>query len=199
MMPIPPEIAARWSPMWAAGHPTRPWWQYAQIRSLDVGSLDGRTHPDEQKLIRIDGAVFQYRGYSSLPWRLRQGAPAWVPGWYQAVFPDRGLVVAATSDSDPMGPILDVLAKWDAEHPLPTPPLMPGQVWVVDGEELTVLSPESEQGRVTVAGRMHELTFQLNAQMFTTRGLLVSGPTPWGRDVPWAPVTVTQVPVGVMP
>jgi hypothetical protein len=64
------------------------------------------------------------------------------------------------------------LAVHDEECPLPPPPQMPGQVWVRDD------------------GREQLITGAINVGLtpcWPPPGeVLVAGPTPWGRDVPWA-------------
>jgi hypothetical protein len=73
-------------------------------------------------------------------------------------------------------------ARIDREHPVPKPPLMPGQVWAVLGEdhtwrELTFLGISN--------GR--EPCFSNGYMNLHRDAVLVAGPTPWGRDVPWCP------------
>lgn len=63
------------------------------------------------------------------------------------------------------------MARIDAEHPLPEPPAMPGQVWAwldSDGEPRCLMD--------ATGGYIHP-----------PGAFLVDGPTPWGRGVPWAP------------
>lgn len=63
----------------------------------------------------------------------------------------------------------EALTAFDAAHPLPAPPLMPGQVWAyADGTETLIVRVEMWPPP------------DVNA-------ILVAGPTPWGRDVPWSP------------
>lgn len=198
MMSVPAEIATRWAPMWRAGHPSRPWWFYEQLRSLDAHAQDVRTYPNTLKLTRVDGVEFRYRAYPPAPRRIGNAGPPWIPGWYQTLDLINGRRTPVATDPDPTGPITEVLAKWDEDQPLPAPPLMPGQVWIVNGEELSIMAC-SPSGSAMVAGAVlgdgGDTIFRTNSTHWNvalrTHGVLVSGPTPWGRDVPWAPVAAS--------
>lgn len=82
------------------------------------------------------------------------------------------------------------LADYDRERPLPVPPPVAGQVWVLrDGDQASVVAVSRgwatliRTDNVAVAG-----TFGVSsAEWPPFRALLVAGPSPWGRDVPWAP------------
>lgn len=120
----------------------------------------------------------------------------WSPMWAragEAISEDRpwwrtrGPAGVQRCDGVPAGQRLDAcavaaMAQVDRDRPLPKPPLMAGQVWVVlggDGQwrELTYLGvTTTEQGAFSNG----YLNLHANA-------ILVAGPTPWGRDVPWAP------------
>lgn len=70
----------------------------------------------------------------------------------------------------------------DKEWPLPKPPPMPGQVWAVLGEDHT-------WREVTFLGISNgEPRFSNGYLNLYRDAILVAGPTPWGRDVPWCPV-----------
>lgn len=77
------------------------------------------------------------------------------------------------------------LEAGDHEHPLPAPPPMPGQVWVFESQaEMILYVQVLKPGAFTVlwAGdKAVSLTWP------PTDGILVSGPTIWGRDIPWSP------------
>lgn len=91
--------------------------------------------------------------------------------------------------------LLDAMARIDREYPLEAPPPMEGQVWVqiegagryldkgnsfcivaVRGCDVVAVVRDGDEPRL---GVLHT---------WPPRGaVLVAGPTPWGRDVPWAP------------
>ena len=138
-------------------------------------------------------------------------AARWGAMWAKGHVPDRpwwsrvlltyqrcdGIVIGNESilracGNDPRGawdgkePYEDAMARIDAAHPLPAPPSMPAQVWAW---------PHDASGRAVV----HEQTVvdvSQGAVIFRDgafyvwpprRAILVAGPTPWGRDVPWSP------------
>lgn len=153
MMPIPAEVAARWSPMWACNFPwDRPWWR---------------------------------PNFSQHPTHLVYRPPMWVrcDGRYGPPFDPH---------EDPER-IRAQLALIDSVRPIPAPLLMPGQVWIVDGAEFTVQS-RAAHGRFCL---VHTADLKVEDEIVVWHeddprvGFLVAGPTPWGRDVPWAPVAVT--------
>ena len=150
MKPIPADVAARWSPMWATDHhPERPWWH------------------------KYSPAV-----YSRHHWRRCDGL--------------RG--PRCDDPDDPEADIPgDTLAAIDAANPLPAPPPMPGQVWVAPtGDEFTIAaivkacvlfatlapSPEAYGAFAPCVSSQPEWP--------AAGAILVAGPTPWGRDVPWS-------------
>jgi hypothetical protein len=90
-------------------------------------------------------------------------------------------------------PYADAMARIDAAHPLPAPPPMPGQVWAYpDGAEVCLIGvdvppemPPDAWGRARFSPRMwHE---KGNDVWPPPGAILVAGPTPWGRDIPWSP------------
>lgn len=191
MMSVPAEIATRWAPMWRAGHPSRPWWFYEQLRSLDAHAQDVRTYPNALKLTRVDGVEFRYRAYPPAPRRIGNAGPPWIPGWYQTLDLIRGGRTPVATDPDPTGPITQVLAEWDEEQPLPAPPLMPGQVWIVTRLGKSRL-PVGEQVYIEGLTHARDPWASSRASYLDMRdAILVAGPTPWGRDVPWAPVAAS--------
>ena len=77
----------------------------------------------------------------------------------------------------------NIHARIDREHPLPVPPLMPGQVWVVNGDEVLLPSLIPSQHRPFIA--VWPIVCD-GVEIDPFKGaILVAGPTPWGRDVPW--------------
>lgn len=76
---------------------------------------------------------------------------------------------------------------YDAAHPMLAPPPRAGQVWAwSDGGEDIVgkIHPEHMGGAVLFANGPY-----IPREEWPPPGaVLVGGPTPWGRDRPWAPV-----------
>lgn len=146
MTPIPPEVAARWKPMWSPdAHVERPWWR--------LGT---------QAWVRADGAEV---------------------GTYTI---GEGRFYRRTQEA-----VNAALAEHDAAHPLPAPGPMPGQVWVYpDGREEmipTIFGVYGQDGRerATLLGGHPGPKF--NGESWPPPGaILIAGPTPWGRDVPWS-------------
>ena len=95
------------------------------------------------------------------------------------------------------GPILDI---FDAANPVPAPPPMCGQVWT-DAAGSFSIADVSEHGAVVTRHRRmdtgetldgHALVTVSNAPYVLsewppTNAVLVAGPTPGGRDMPWYP------------
>lgn len=88
----------------------------------------------------------------------------------------------------PGNPFLpDGLAHVDATSPLPAPEPMPGQVWVSGGGTACMIAAAWRHGDSWwVQWASNDREPKLWAP--STASVLVSGPTPWGRDVPWAPM-----------
>jgi hypothetical protein len=96
-------------------------------------------------------------------------------------------------------PTLRLIEAHDTEHPMPVPPPMVGQVWAwpESGTERAVASTwggrawfQAEVGQPKPAdvGVVCASSEAWGASEWPPRGaVLVAGPTPWGRDVPWAP------------
>ena len=86
-----------------------------------------------------------------------------------------------TTDRGVKGDPLSYLLRVERAHPLPRPALMPGQAWVVPGGPVKLLAEVREGADLSraldVAGSMAEAVMH---------GALLSGPTPRGRDLPWA-------------
>lgn len=85
------------------------------------------------------------------------------------------------------GALLETLTRLDAEHPLPAPPPMAGQVWCDRGPggeavQFTIHAVIGGQPVVVV-----DDTGPTPVAWPPAGAVLVAGPTPWGRDVPWAP------------
>jgi hypothetical protein len=161
MNPLPPAVAARWARNWSPeAHPERPWW-CAVHSTIMSGSL--------------------------VRWRRSDGRET---DYYKVP------VTWGTHD-DPALFFLDTpraeLARIDAAHPLPAPPPMPAQVWAYpDGAEVCLIGvdvppemPPDAWGRARFSPCMwHE---KGNDVWPPPGAILVAGPTPWGRDIPWSP------------
>lgn len=87
----------------------------------------------------------------------------------------------------------ECMAFLDATQPVPPPPPMSGQTWVIPGDlgELHIVGLSGLDGAPLV---FHPLHFPPGCPGILQRwpppgAVLVAGPTPWGRDVPWAPST----------
>lgn len=155
MKSIPPDIAARWSPMWAGPAETRcadrPWWHkdYSQHPTFSV-----YTYPS---WVRCDGR----RGSLCDKFSVPDGHEADVNG--------------------------DRLAALDAEQPLLPPPPMPGQVWAWPspgrGNVESALVTEVRDGSVIMRAGWR---YNFPEEWPPEDAVLVAGPTPWGRDVPWS-------------
>jgi len=86
------------------------------------------------------------------------------------------------------------LAWIDREYPLTAPPPMGGQVWAWPGGEERVVGKvygRAFGGAVLTNGipPLHEFSA---SEWPPPKGILIGGPTPWGRDVPWAPEEITE-------
>jgi hypothetical protein len=86
---------------------------------------------------------------------------------------------------DDQGPIAERdIAEIDTHSPVDRPPPMVGQVWVFDDqtEEIVYTQKLTTSTTVLFAGDK-----AVTLSWPPSGGVLVAGPTPWGRDVPWAP------------
>lgn len=174
MKPIPPEVSVRWAPMWGRDAlPERPWWS---VQSIKTETAAGKFVTWR----RVDGQS------KSFAW---DGPPvAWAGSMDEWNRITMDCAVHAAGDD---------LARIDAEHPLPAPPPMPGQVWHIafpDGaDEFTeTVAYTDRRGAYRTyprgtgyGGEARMCRFDSWPPAF---GILVAGPTPWGRDVPWSPV-----------
>lgn len=86
--------------------------------------------------------------------------------------------------------LLDALDAADAKAPLPAPSPMVGQVWVSEPEQWKVegFDLEGNPWRLSAATEQSSESWANALTTWPPLGaVLVAGPTPWGRDVPWAP------------
>ena len=172
MNPIPLAISDRWRPMWHKdAHPTRPWWSI----------LSTQTETAAGKFVtwrRADGQLASAR---------------WTPPGAYCGSPEqahRAILEAAVEAAG------EALARIDTEHPLPAPPPMPLQVWHItfpDGtDEFTeTIAYTDRHGAYRTYPRGTGYGGEARMCRFETWppafGVLVAGPTPWGRDIPWSP------------
>lgn len=190
MKPVPPEVSARWLGVWGDVHPERPWWHHP---SKDGGTyfpfdLFGRGPgpvPDPDKYVRRGGGVSvaanrQPEDRSRAP---RISDP--VVGWFVCVGDPTKVENYRCPEARPDGfETADAAMAWyDTAHPLPAPPPMCDQTWAwPDGEQLVV-------SRVFPGG---EAMMACGGPFFAASewpppgAVLVAGPSPWGRDVPWS-------------
>lgn len=166
MQPIPSEIVTRWSPMWAENcNPARPWWRST---SLGWRRVDGRYLTE----FLLDMNDVQAEALAAAMQPREDGKPL------------------STADE------LAMLAFFDAAYPLSVPPPMVGQVWLITYPNVSDIYEEQvayiENG---IAYRLYPQTsvggparLSRYDQWPPLGGMLVAGPTPWGRDVPWTGV-----------
>jgi hypothetical protein len=157
-----------WLPMYAPRSlAERPWWTLSLVgwRRADGFSVQHG----------LGGALGAHGG----EWAEHAGVPTWRCGrkLFEGVDPS------------------DMMARLDAEHPMAAPPPMCGQVWVwTNGWERMVVGVD----RCAVFGCGDEIRntgapseysdIPMRADVWPPpSAVLVAGPTPWGRDVPWAP------------
>lgn len=91
--------------------------------------------------------------------------------------------------------VVDVFAA-DLSYPLPAPPLMAGQVWMWPGGEehvVTKVYGHDVGGCVLGNGSSYR-----GKEWPPPSAILVAGPTPWGRDVPWWTLAHAQQHFGAM-
>lgn len=132
--------------------------------------------------------------YLSRPWwRMVDGHPfiyVRLDGWRVERGFNGGIFVEPPGDILAEMPGLtfvdDGMAYVDTKHPLPAPDPMPGQVWRLPHGVEYVLAQTDGDGD-------GQMSASLGRNWFTRKqwpppgAVLVAGPTPWGRDVPWAP------------
>lgn len=155
---ISEETCKQWAPLWRDGfHIDRPWWH--------------QPDPEQSRWVRADGMEIIKRG-GAWTVHLPGDAPQYPNG--------PGTADAAMHD-------------YDSYDPLPIPDPMPGQVWVREGTSLLItrVMPLGDGEWMLWFGE-GPATYALDApegkcHWPIPRAVLVAGPTPWGRDVPWAP------------
>lgn len=171
MTPLPPDIIARWSPMWPKdAHPERPWWRVSIVSGFPVRSsfpaqyvmeyrrVDGRTvelgyqseNPEWRDLSEFDAALAVIDAAHPLP------VPPPMPGQVWA-FPRPGYGWGYH--------LVTVAAAW------------------IDGAWLVHLG-----GDRRVAATYREGGARPDENVWPPPdAILVAGPTPWGFSCPWSP------------
>lgn len=120
MNPLPPEVIARWSPMWPKDcHPDRPWWTLCVVDGEPVQTSFPPRYVMQWR--RVDGKAVRV-GYQSAN-----------PDWRTTVFQHEAEIAAI-----------------DAAHPLPAPPPMAQQVWSwgPGNAETAIVHVHTGKGRV---------------------------------------------------
>ena len=193
--PLPPTLAARWCPMWHPwAHPLRPWWRKAENPYSSLGGMfggSGASRPLENAWQRMDG-----RAVTTCHPADDRGRPneRIVLGW---AFLDPEAAKAGSAEagrhleSGPWTTAEEAMAYVDTNHPLPAPDPMPGQVWVTAMAAHSVcysLTTGDGRGYVAYDDKLTGLYLVRSGTWPPPGAVLVAGPTPWGRDVPWAPM-----------
>ncbi len=109
--------------------------------------------------------------------------------WWRASA--RGSVAARCDGWSPPVSTVEEMDAFDDGSPLPVPPAMPGQVWSdPTNGEVQVLSVSARDSALLVGLELAESPLRVNHHLDwpPPGAVLVAGPTPWGRDVPWAPL-----------
>jgi len=164
-----------WLPMYSPdAHPERPWWraEHAQ-RQTFYRRIDGAKGWTYNEKDGYGGLFFVPPECAGYPW------------------------------------IEQRMASEDAARPIPAPPPMPGQVWIwfeewrakgtpggLDAGQLYVMAgnvaticgitPAYNPERTPLI-RLSSFPCDVGRTWPMPGAVLVAGPTPWGRDVPWAP------------
>lgn len=157
MISMPEELVKRWGPMWPKNYYTKCPWWTG---TLSWRRCDGVVLVDSETIDRDEKGWYDKRGRWDLP-----------------------------------EDILAAVERIDREHPLEAPPAMEGQVWVqIEGAGRYLDAGDSFQIVARLQGAVVGLVVDReDLSLATVRtwpppgAVLVAGPTPWGRDVPWTP------------
>jgi hypothetical protein len=182
---------AAWLPMYGAGVvPERPWWRTPMKEPLSVSFFGGggAPRPDPSVRVRADGRRVCAVSKAVEEDRFAIGGP--VLGWALIdTDPETGATRLRYLHEGPWPSAEEAMAWLDAEEPLPAPPPMATQVRLgAYSSQLSVLSVSQGFASVVItraAGERSELEL-LPCERLALLPLL-AGPSPWGRDVPWAP------------
>jgi hypothetical protein len=161
-----------WLPLYPPGTvPERPWW-----RCADPNNLAG-------PVTRCDGFRIEVRNRArphAFPQHPLNGPQDWCfvigdtfhpwpPEPWAADAPNPVILRAA------------LMAQADEAHPLPVPPPMVGQVWVWRSGVTRAIVATAPGWHASNIGAGEDKDWPYDG------AVLVAGPSPWGRDVPWAP------------
>lgn len=153
---------ANYLPCYAPGTvPDRPWWRLVPTGQTAHAAWSAFTRCDGQAIVAEPYKAPVYWGSPDPEWRAERERER------------RAYVAAHLANMD----------AYDLAHPLLVPPPMATQVWVLaDGEQDSV-------GRVFPNGDVIFANgpYVRAAEWPPPGAVLVLGPTPWGRDCPWAP------------
>lgn len=146
------------------------------------------------ELARAWGPMWHPNAHPSRPWwRMVDGHPfiyVRLDGWRVERGFSGGIFAKPPGDILAEMPGLtfvdDGMAYVDTNHPLPAPDPMPGQVWVsAGGTECMIAAAWRSGGSWLVQWASNP---DVPALWEPPTSVLVAGPTPWGRDVPWVPM-----------
>jgi hypothetical protein len=149
-------------------------------------------------------------------------AALWSHGWHPDAHPERPWWCGTDTFNPCLLRRLDggqpfvgesSIASYDEAHPLPEPPILPGQVWV--WPEGTHIRESAVHADIPPGGSAQVLSVLHGRPVFVVvntsilpsppalicgplgpppGAILVAGPTPWGRNVPWSPVSLRLSP-----
>lgn len=190
-----------WLPMYGPGTlPERPMWRVPTEGGAWTSAFGGMfgglgaipPRPDPERRVRIDGRTLVLDREPPQRPDYKPGAPR---GWVFIGTDEAGKPVAkrplTTPETGwPVDAVDEAMAWLDEHDPVLPPPRMVGQVWVSGREVRSIVT--TIRGRVVWGRDSAEVLADVqdgwDPLSFPPRAaVLVAGPTPWGRDVPWAP------------
>jgi len=177
-----------WLPMYGPDAvPERPWWRYGVKLSLGAGIFG--TWPDPSRPVRDPDTFRRCDGLMACAVQ-RESRRI---GWCLTDETMQGL--KGRADGEAFATAEEAMAAADAHAPVSAPPPMVGQVWGHGDGARMITSIAEEDGSTTIRfdKQLYEIgedpggTYTIYMAWPPPEMVLVSGPTPWGRDVPWAP------------